>query len=41
LIPDPRFRVTGDKGLVAIGEYGGVSIVTAREFVAVMDVVEP
>lgn len=35
------YLVTGDKGLLAIGEYRGVSIVTAREFLAVMDVLEP
>lgn len=30
------FLVTGDKGLLAIGEHLSVSIVTAREFLAVM-----
>lgn len=35
------FLVTGDKGMLAIGTYRGVAIVTAREFLALLGRVEP
>lgn len=34
------FLVTGDTGLLRIGEHGGVRIVTAREFLAILDAME-